>query len=81
MPYLLSFMSLQQQGMGGMLPAAVLHPSSALLQSYVEEIIPVSIVPPWSREALDNDAKKGPHTSACTPEMVGFIRGEMQRRL
>ena len=33
------------------------------------------------REALYNAIKNGPHASACTLEMVWFIRGEMKRRV
>ena len=63
----------------GELPYAIYHPTSALLQSYVEEGIPASTGTTWSRAALDEAIKNGPHASAYTPEMVGFIREEMQR--
>ena len=71
---LLIFIDLQKQGVLGMLPAEVLHPG-ALLQSYIEEGIRVIIGPPWSREDMENAINNGPHASAYTPEMVGFIRG------
>ena len=54
---------------------------ASLIQSHIEEFIPVNTGPPWFREALDNAIKNGPHTSTCTPEMVGFIRGDIQRRV
>ena len=64
-----------------MLPAAGLHPAAAFLQSYIEEGIPVNTGLPWTRKAVGNTIKNGPHASAFTPEMLGFIRGEMQQRV
>ena len=57
------------------------HPAADLLQTYVEEGILARTGAPWSPRDLDTDIFKGPHTSACTPEMTSFIRGEMQRRI
>ena len=66
--------------MGG-LPEGVRHPAAALLRTYVEEGIPSHMGPPWSPQALETAISKGPHTSACTPEMTSFIRGDMQQRI
>ena len=55
--------------------------SATLLQSYVEEGIPVNTGPPWLRKALDEAIYNGPHASACAPDMVSFIRGELRRRI
>ena len=49
-----------------------------LFQSYIEEGIPISMVPPWFRSDLDEAIRNGPHASACAPDMVRFIRGEKQ---
>ena len=57
------------------------HPAAALLHKYVEEGIPAHTGPPWSPEALGTALFKGPHASACTPEMNVFIRGELRRRI
>ena len=74
-PYLLSFIASYQQGTLGMLSASAFRPAVALLQYYVEEGIPVSTVPPWLKEVLDNAIKNGPHASVYTPETEGFIWG------
>ena len=66
--------------MGG-LPKGVKHPVAALLQTYSEEGIPAHMWPPWSPQALETTISKGPHASACTPEMNSFIRGDIQRRV
>ena len=47
----------------------------------MEEGIPVNTGPPWSRKALDEAIHNGPHASACAPDMVSFIRGELRRRI
>ena len=57
------------------------HPAVALLQKYVEEGIPAHTGPPWSPVALETALSKGPHASACTPEMISFILGELWRRI
>ena len=51
----------------GTLPEAVLRPEAALLQTYVKEGIPVHTGPPWLRQEPGN--------------AIGFIRGDMQRRV
>ena len=63
----------------GALPAEVSHMETALIQYYAEECIPVITGPPWSGEALYNDTNNRPHASERTPEMVGFIQGEVQQ--
>ena len=60
---------------------AVRHPSDFLIYSYVEEGIPVHTGPSWSIPTIETAISKGPHASSCTPEILGFIRGEMQRRI
>ena len=65
----------------GGLPEGLIHPSAALLNTYVEEGIPDHIGSPWSPQALGTTISKRPHASACTPEMTNFIRGEIQRRI
>ena len=52
-----------------------------LLQSYVKGGIPATTGPPLLRTALDEAIRNGPHASACAPDMVGFIRGEMRRQI
>ena len=59
----------------------VRHPDVALLQSYVDEGIPVHTRYTWSLQALEIAISKGPHAYACTPEMTTFIWEEMQRRI
>ena len=81
MPSLLASIAPRQRVMLGTLPEAISHPEESLLQYYVEEVIPVSTGPPWSQEALENGIQNIPHVSACTPEIVWFIQGEMQRRV
>ena len=56
----------------------VAHPAATLLQSYVEEGIPATTGPPWSKTALDEAILNGPHASVCAPDMVNFIRGELR---
>ena len=80
-PYLLAFIASRQRGTPGTLLSAVSHLAAALLQSYTEEGTPVRIGPPWLREALENAIQNGPHASACTQETIGFIQGNMQRRV
>ena len=64
-----------------MLLEAVLHLVAALIQTHVQEGILVHTGPPWLRHALDNSITNGPHASACTPEMVEFIRVDMHQRV
>ena len=52
-----------------------------LLKTYIEEGILTHTGPPWYPEALQTDISKGPHASACTPEMTSSIRGELRRRI
>ena len=75
------FIASKQQITLGALSEAVTHPAATLLQSYVEEGIPVNTGPPWSRKALNEAIHNGPHASACAPDMVRFIRGELRRRI
>ena len=54
---------------------------ATLLQPYVEEGIPATTGPPWLRMALDEATQNRPHASACAPDMVSFIQGELRRRV
>ena len=74
-PSLLSFLASNQRKTLGGLPKGVKHTAADLLKTYVEEGIPAHTGPPWSPEALETAISKGPHASACTPEMTSFIRG------
>ena len=80
-PSLLVFLASKQRKTLGTLPEAAWHPEASLLNSYIEEGIPVHTVPPWSIRALETAIVKVPHSSACTPEMAAFIWGEMQQRI
>ena len=64
-----------------MLPEAVTLLAATLLQSYVEEGIPVIKDPQWSRRALNEAIHYGLHVSACASDMVNFIQGELWRRI
>ena len=64
-----------------MITDEVTHPAATLLQSYVEEGIPATTGTPWSRTALDEDIQNGLHESACAPDMVIFIQGDLRRRV
>ena len=72
--------SKQRKTLGG-LPEGVKHPAATLLHKFVEEGILAHTGPPWSPEALETAISKGPHASACTPEMTLFIRGELRQRI
>ena len=76
-----AFLASKQQITLGALPEAVTHPAATLLQSYVEEDIPTTAGPPWSKTALDEAIRNRPHAPACAPDMVIFIRGDLQRRV
>ena len=65
----------------GTLTGAVQHLAAAFLHFYVEEGISVHTIPPWSSRALETTIPKGTNASACNPETVRFIWGEMQRRI
>ena len=80
-PSLLSFLTSKQRNTLGGLPKGVKNPATALLQTYVGESIPSYMGPPWSPEALETAIYKGPHASACTPDMNSFIRVELRRRI
>ena len=45
------------------------------MNNYVDEDIPVHMVPDWYKQALYQDTPKGPHASACTEKMAVFIHG------
>ena len=45
----------------------------------MEEGIPAITGKPWSRRDLDRAIQNEPHVSACAPDMVSFIRGELWR--
>ena len=72
-----AFIASKQRSTLGALPEAVTPLAATLLQSYVEEGIPATTGPPWSRMALDEAIHNGPHASACAPDMVSFIQGEL----
>ena len=72
------FISYKQRRTLGALPEAVSHPAATLLWSYMEEGIPANIGPPWLRSTLDETISNGLHVSACAPDMVSFIQGELQ---
>ena len=76
-----AFITSKQQRTLGVLPEAVSHPADTLIRSYVEKGIPASTGPLWLRSALYEAIKNGSHASACAPEMVRFIRGELQRQV
>ena len=80
-PSLVLFLASKQHNTLGGLPEGVTHPAADLLQAYVEEGIPAHTAPPWSLQALETAISKGPHSSACTPEMTVFTRENMQRRI
>ena len=80
-PYLLDFIASRQWGTLGMLLEAVLRPKAALIQTYIEEGILVHTGLPWSIQALENAINNKTHESAGTQEMVGFIQGEIQKRV
>ena len=71
------FIASKQQSTLEALPAAVTHPAATLLQSYVDEGIPVNTGPPWSRNSLDEAIHNGPHASVCALDIVSFIQGEL----
>ena len=75
------FFVAKQQITLGALPEVVTHPAAILLQSYLEEGIPFTTGLLWSRRALDEAIHNGPHASACAPDMVSFIWGELWRRI
>ena len=76
-PSLLLFLASKQRNTLGGLPEGVKHLAAALLQTYVEKGIPAHTGPPWSPQALETTISKGPHASACTPEMTSIVRGEI----
>ena len=76
-----AFIASKQRSTLGALPELVTHPAATLLQSYVEEGIPITTGPPCLRRALDEAIRNGPHASACAPDMVRFIQGELRRRI
>ena len=80
-PYLLSFLTSKQRKTLGGLPEGVKHPAADLLKAYVAEGNPSHTGPTWSLDSLDTATYKGPHASACTPEMTSFIREELRRRI
>ena len=80
-PSLLSLLSSKQRKTLGGLPKGVTLLSAYLLQSYVEDSIPVQTGPPWSPQALETAISKGQHASACTPGMTAFVQGKMQRMI
>ena len=54
---------------------------ATLFQSYVKEDIPATTGRPWLRTTLDEAIWNGPHASACAPDMVSFIQGELRQRV
>ena len=78
---LLASIASQQQGMVSMLLDAVHHLAAALLQTYVEEGITVHTVPLWLIQALKNSITNSTYATACTLDMLEFIRGEMHQRV
>ena len=77
----MSFLASKQRNTLGGLPEGMKHPAVALLQTYIEEGIPAHMGPPWSAQALKTAISKGPHDSACTPDMTSFIWGELQWKI
>ena len=76
-----AFIDSEQRRTLGAISEAVSHPAATLLQSYVEEGIPANIGPLWSRAALGEKIRNGPHASACALDMVSFIQERLQRRV
>ena len=62
-PSLLSFLASKQRKTLGGLPEGVRYPAAALLQTYVDEVIPDHTGPPWSPQALETAISKSPHAS------------------
>ena len=71
----------KQQRILGALQEAITHPVATLFQSYVKEDIPATTGLPWLRTTLDEAIWNGPHASACAPDMVSFIQGELRQRV
>ena len=45
------------------------------------EGIPLHAVPAWLQKELNKAIARGPHVSACTPDMTSFILGDMEQKL
>ena len=80
-PSLTDFIASQQWGTLGVLTKEVQQPNTTLLEEYVVEGILLHARPDWSQKDLEKLISLGNHVSACTPNMIAFILGDVSQRM